>query len=141
MVTMTLVQGVVNAFVMFCARVLAWGASLFVDEEKRGIVNLVAVIVFEIMFSLLGMVVVAAFSRRREFRADQGGASLVGTPKMVAALKMLQRGVTLPATAPSSMAALQINSPKKNKFFALISTHPPLEDRILRLQQQAPLRA
>ena len=134
MVTMTLVQGVVNALVMFFARIVAWSFSQFVDEEKRGIVNFVAVLVFDIAFGLLGMVVVAAFSRHREFRADGGGANLVGKPKMIAALKSLQQAVHFEAEAPQSIAALKISSTRKGGLMALISTHPPLEERINRLQ-------
>ena len=134
MVTMTLVQGVVNAFVMFFARIVAWSLSQFVDEEKRGIVNFVAVLVFDIAFGLLGMMVVAAFSRHREFRADGGGANLVGKPKMIAALKSLQQAVHCEGEAPQSIAALKISSTRKRGLMALISTHPPLEERIRRIQ-------
>ncbi len=134
MVTMTLVQGVVNAFVMFFARIVAWSLSQFVGEEKRGIVNFAAVLVFDIAFGLLGMMVVAAFSRHREFRADGGGASLVGKQKMVAALKSLQNVVQVEGHAPQSMAAFKISATRKRGLLALISTHPPLEVRIRRLQ-------
>lgn len=134
MVTMTLVQGVINAFVMFFARILSWGASQFVDESKRGLVNFIAVFVFEIVFSLLGMFVVAAFSRHREFRADAGAARLAGREKMIAALKSLQRMSDRPSEAPSSLAAFQISSGGGRGLLSLISTHPPLEARIARLQ-------
>jgi len=134
MVTMTLVQGVVNAFVMFIARIVAWSASQLVDEEKRGMVNFVAVIALEIAFGVLGMLVVSAFSRRREFRADVGGARLAGRPKMIAALKALQRVNQPAADSPQSIAALQISTSKKSGFMAMIATHPPLEDRIKRLE-------
>ena len=134
MVTMTLVQGIVNAFVMFFARTLAWAASQFFDEEKRGIVNFVAVLLFEVAFSLLGMIVVAAFSRYREFRADGGGAELVGKPKMAAALRSLRNLVHIEEEAQPAMAALKISSSNKNGLLALISTHPPLEERIKRLE-------
>ena len=133
MVTMTLVQGVVNAFVMFFARIIGWAASQLVDEDKRGIVHLVTVLVFEILLSFLGMIVVAAFSRHREFRADSGAASLAGKDKMIAALKNLQRYADRPSDAPASMAALQISSGGKSGLMALLSTHPPLEERIARL--------
>lgn len=134
MVTMTLVQGVVNAFVMFFARIAAWSLSQFVDEEKRGIVNFVAVLAFDIAFGLLGMMVVAAFSRHREYRADGGGANLVGKPKMVAALKSLQNAVQVEEDVPQSITAFKISATKKRGFLALISTHPPIEERIKRLQ-------
>lgn len=138
MVTMTLVQGVINAFVMFFARVIAWAASQLVDEEKRGIVNFVAVIVLEIAFSLLGMLVVASFSRYREFRADNGGASLVGKAKMIGALAAIQQSMAMshPSSQTSdAMASFKISSTKKGGLFALLSTHPPLEDRIARLKE------
>lgn len=135
MVTMTLVQGVVNAFVMFFARIIGWAASQLVDEEKRGIVNFVSVIVFEILLSFLGMIVVAAFSRHREYRADAGAATLAGREKMVAALKSLQRYSETPSDTPASLAAFQISTAGKSGLLALISTHPPLERRIARLQE------
>lgn len=134
MVTMTLVQGVINAFVMFFARIIAWSLSQFVDEEKRGIVNFVAVLAFEIAFSLLGMLVVARFSRHREYRADSGGANLVGKGKMVAALQSLQNCVQPQNVANESMAAFKISSTNKGGLLALLSTHPPLRERIKRLQ-------
>lgn len=72
MVTMTLIQGVVNAFVMFLARVAGFFASQFVDEEKRPMVQFGIVITFELLFGMLGLIVVSSFSRRREYRADAG---------------------------------------------------------------------
>lgn len=134
MVTMTLIQGVVNAFVMFFARIVAWTVSQFLDEEKRGIANFVAVIIFEIAFSLLGMLVVSAFSRYREFRADNGGANLVGKGKMVAALQSLRRSVEPSTVSPQAVAMLQISGARKGGLLALLSTHPPLEERIERLK-------
>lgn len=133
MVTMTLIQGVINAFVMFFARTLAWAASQFVDEEKRGIVNFIAVIVFEIAFSILGMLVVSAFSRHREFRADSGAANLVGKAKMSAALSTLQKMLHGQQEEAPALATLKISSSTKSGLLALFSTHPPLEERIRRL--------
>jgi heat shock protein HtpX len=133
MVTMTLLQGVINAFVMFFARILAWAASQFVDEEKRGVVNFIAVIVLEIAFSVLGMLVVAAFSRYREFRADSGAADLVGKVKMSAALASLQKMIHVEENQQAAMAALKISSNEKSGLIALFSTHPPLTERIRRL--------
>jgi heat shock protein HtpX len=135
MVTMTLVQGVINAFVMFFARIAAWVLSQNVREELRGTVNLIATIAFDVLFSILGSVVVAAFSRRREFRADAGAASLAGKQKMIAALQALQRSMGRPhgVEAHESLAAFQISSSRKG-FIALFSTHPPLEERIRRLR-------
>ncbi len=135
MVTMTLVQGVVNAFVMFFARIIAWSLSNFVEEDKRWIVNFAAVMVLEIAFSLLGMLVVAAFSRHREYRADGGAATLVGSGKMVGALRALQKSADIPVEQSSPVAAFKIAGGKRGGLMALISTHPPLEDRIARLQE------
>lgn len=134
MVTMTLIQGVVNAIIMFAARVLAYFASQFVDEDKRPLVNFGIVIVAEIVFGILGMLVVSAFSRHREFRADAGGAALAGPGAMIAALEKLkmnmnrEEGETQPA-----IASLQISG-KKSGFLSLFSTHPDLDDRIARLR-------
>jgi len=133
MVTMTLLQGVINAFVMFFARILAWTLSQFVDEEKRGIVNFLVVIALEITFSILGMLIVAAFSRYREFRADSGAADLVGKIKMSAALSSLQKMIHVEDERQSAIAALKISSNKRSGLTALFSTHPPLEERIRRL--------
>lgn len=130
MVTMTLVQGVVNAFVMFASRVLTHFLSQLVDEKQRPIVQLVGVILFDIVLGFLGMMVVAAFSRAREFRADAGGARLGGRENMIAALRALQRQ-TLPP-ADHALAAFQISG---GRMFKLFSTHPPLEDRLVALER------
>ncbi|HYN42080.1 MAG TPA: protease HtpX [Thermoanaerobaculia bacterium] len=140
MVTMTLVQGVVNAFTMFLARVLAFFvAQLFRRDEEGGgvshIVYFVATLVFDIAFSILGSVVVAWFSRLREFRADAGGAQLAGRDRMVGALEALQRtyGIVDPADSQAAVQTLKISGHPRGlmKFF---STHPPLETRIARLK-------
>jgi heat shock protein HtpX len=134
MVTMTLIQGVVNAFVMFFARVIAFFASNFVREELRYIVNFAITIVLEIFLSFLGMMVVAYFSRLREFRADRGGATLAGRANMINALQALQRSVAIqdPNHAPASLATMKISG-SRGGLMALFSTHPPLEERIARL--------
>ncbi len=134
MVTMTLVQGVVNAFVMFIARVIAFALSQNVKEENRHMVHFLAVIVLEIVLSILGAIVVAFFSRMREFRADKEGARLAGRDKMIDALRGLQR-VFDPHTSDdhASVATLKISG-KSGSFLALFSTHPPLELRIQKLE-------
>ncbi len=138
MVTMTLLQGVVNAFVMFFARIIAYGATQFVKEEIRPMINMVVVIALEILFSILGMIVIAWFSRKREFRADEGGASLAGKTSMVSALMALKYAHENPATgndsqkAPASIAAFQISN--KSSIISLFSTHPSLEIRIQALK-------
>jgi heat shock protein HtpX len=132
MVTMTLVQGVVNAFVMFISRVLVHTLVQFLDEKQRAVVQFVGVIVFEILLGMLGMVVVAAFSRAREYRADKGGAMLGGRENMIAALKALQRQAGMPV-GNDTLAAFKIFGGGSGwaKFF---STHPPLESRIRALE-------
>ena len=146
MVTMTLVQGIINAFVIFLSRVLAFLAAQAIggnknsDDDRRSIGNslmeMVFVILFEILFTLLGSIVVAWFSRTREFRADAGGMLLAGKPQMVGALRALQRiyDPQLAAhAAGSGYQALQISG-KSGGFLALFSTHPPLEQRIAHLE-------
>lgn len=137
MVTMTLLQGVINTFVMFFARIAAWAASQAVDEDKRPWVQFLAVILFEIAFGLLGMLIVAAFSRYREFRADAGGSKLAGKERMIGALRKLQQTYDIqdPTKDSEAMAAFKISSHKKGGLLAMISTHPPLADRIKALER------
>ncbi len=142
MVTMTLIQGVINAFVMFFARIAAYAVSQALrgdrdrDSGMGGLAYTLTVFAFEIVFGILGSMIVAWFSRYREFRADVGGAKLAGRNKMIRALQKLQAGMQLPAEeerAPQ-LAAFKISS-RKAGWLALFSTHPPLEVRIARLQQ------
>lgn len=138
MVTMTLLQGVVNAFVMFFARIIAFAATQFVKEDIRPIINMVVVIALEIVFSILGMIVIAWFSRKREFRADAGGAALSGKTSMISALMALKNAFEQPVSennnqqTPASIAAFQISN--KPSLLSLFSTHPPLEVRIQALK-------
>lgn len=136
MVTMVLIQGIVNAFGMFLSRIAAFALSQVVDEKKAPIVRLIATIVFDILFNFLGMFVVAYFSRRREFRADAGSASLGGKDKMIQALQRLQHEMLPPPEEKSPVATLQISDRRKS-FMSALSTHPPLEERIARLQTGA----
>jgi len=131
MVTMTLVQGVVNAFVMFLARIIAFALSRG-DRDNRGMVRM-TVFALEMAFGVLGMVVVAWFSRRREFRADAGSAKLGGREKMIAALQALQRRFE-PSDEQEAFATLKIAG-GRGGFLALISTHPPIKDRIEALRR------
>jgi heat shock protein HtpX len=134
MVTMTLVQGVVNVFVMFLARVIGFFASQFVAEERRWLVQFVVVIALEIALGILGMMVVGFFSRQREYRADAGGASLAGRENMVAALERLKLNYGLDQQAQqASLATLKISG-KSGGLLRFISTHPALDDRIQRLR-------
>jgi heat shock protein HtpX len=137
MVTLTLIQGVINAFVMFFARIVAFAIAQNVREESRHMVRMLTTFVFEILFSFLGFMVVAMFSRWREFRADAGGARLAGKDKMIAALQGLNRMFgTEQSTDENSgaIAAFKISSTNRSGLKALFSTHPPLEERIRRLQ-------
>lgn len=132
MVTMTLIQGVVNAFVMFFARIIANIARNAVDEKISYLVGIVTTIALDIAFGVLGMMVVAWFSRAREFRADAGAATLSGKGKMIAALQRLQQNTRMIETQHPSLATMKISG--RSGMMALLSTHPPLEARIAALQ-------
>jgi len=133
MVTMTLLQGVVNTFVVFLARIVAFAVSQFVRSELAPIVHFLAIIIFQILFSILGSIVVFAYSRHREFHADRGGADIAGKDKMRHALESL-RAYADRATVDgqdTAVATMKINGQKK--MVNLFSTHPDLEERIKRL--------
>ncbi len=141
MVTMTLLQGVVNAFVMFLARILAYVVSSLIRsrDESPSIASsmtyIMLVFVFEIIFMVLGSIVVAWFSRFREYRADAGGADLAGREKMISALESLKAYVQVRETkAHPSFDSMKISTPKKQGLFLLFASHPPLEERINRLK-------
>lgn len=134
MVTMTLVQGVVNAFVMFLARVIGFFASQFVAEDKRNIVQFGVVIALEIGLGILGMIVVSFFSRKREYRADSGAALLSSPSNMISALERLKVNHQIPLTEDQpAIASLKISG-KAGGFLKLFSTHPDLDDRIQALK-------
>ncbi|MBI4061202.1 MAG: protease HtpX [Elusimicrobia bacterium] len=133
MVTMTLVQGVVNAFVMFLARAIAFALSQNSERGGRRSTEMLTVMALEMAFGLLGMVVVAWFSRLREFRADAGSARLTGREKMIAALQALQRRFE-PHDTQEAYAALKIAG-GRGGLLSLISTHPPLAERIAALRR------
>jgi heat shock protein HtpX len=133
MVTLTLIQGVVNAFSIFFSRVIANIIRQLVDERISGLVFMIATIVFDIVFAFLGMFVVAWFSRAREFRADAGAAVLSSRQNMIAALQRLQMNKGLVDESQPQLQAMKINGGKG--FLSLISTHPPLEERIAALQR------
>lgn len=139
MVTMALVQGVINAFVMFFARVAAFAVNQAMrsdDDEDSGFTGgwsyFLTVIAFEFLFGFLGMFVVSYFSRYREYRADEGGAKLAGKSKMRSALVSLQRNFEVLSTANQSddkaIACMKIST--KSSFMELLSTHPSLDKRI-----------
>ncbi len=138
MVTMTLLQGVVNAFVMFFARILAYAVTSMTrqrDSDSRSPVFYgVLVFIFEIFFMIIGAIVVATYSRFREYRADEGGAHLAGKQAMIQALTRLQEVSTVedPRSQQASFQALKISNPKG--MLRLFATHPPLTERIARLE-------
>jgi len=141
MVTMTLLQGVVNAFAMFLSRVIAWAimqGRRSDDDERPGVGSYYMVFMIqmaiEMVFMVLGSLLIMAFSRWREFRADAGSARIGGRENMVRALQALQRDVGVARqTAQPAIQALRISSP--GGFGRLFMSHPPLEERIARLQQ------
>lgn len=133
MVTMTLVQGVINTFVIFLSRIIARIVASMVREELGMIVFFAVTFVLQIVFGLLGSLIVAAFSRYREYRADAFSAHLVGKDKMIRALESLRRTVDLVDNRQPAMAAFKISGGRS--FRNLFSTHPPLEDRIAALQR------
>jgi heat shock protein HtpX len=132
MVTMTLIQGVVNAFVMFFARVIAHIVRQAMDSRLSGVVSFAVLIALQIGLGILGSMVVAWFSRAREFRADAGAASLAGRGNMIAALQRLQTTTRLIDPSQPALATMKISGTRS--WLALLSTHPPLEQRIAALQ-------
>lgn len=138
MVTLAMIQGVVNTFVMFFARIF----GNFVDkvilknEDGPGIGYIVATIFAELVLGILASIIVMWFSRRREFKADDAGARLAGTGAMIAALERLRAEQGVPVHMPSSMTAFGINGGLKNGLAGLLMTHPPLEDRIEALRRR-----
>jgi heat shock protein HtpX len=136
MVTLTLIQGVVNTFVMFLARLVGGfvDRALFRNEDSRGpgIGYFVSVIALEIVFGILASTIVMWFSRQREFRADAGGARLAGREKMISALERLAAAPAQPL--PGQLQAFGIQSGQITGWKRLFLSHPPLEERIARLR-------
>ena len=140
MVTMTLLQGVINAFVIFLARAVAYAITTASkgNNNRRGSSYLsfyLLTFLFEMIFMVFGTLIIAAFSRWREFRADKGSADLVGPEKMVWALEKLKLQ-TKQEKLPASCKALMINLQERS-FFSLFATHPPLDARIQRLKESS----
>ena len=149
MVTMTLIQGIVNAFAMFLSRIVAYVISMALssnDERSDGqgfsyFTFYALTFLFDIVFTLLGSLVTAAFSRWREYRADAGGARVASKSSMLAALEKLKSAVDVEDNRAPSMATLKIS--RRPKAFQWFSSHPPLEARIKRLEgafSRSPLR-
>ena len=137
MVTLTLIQGVVNTFVIFLARIIGnfIDKAIFKNENGGGIGYFVVVIVCEILLGILASVIVMWFSRKREFRADAAGALLASPQAMVGALEALKRAQH-PEGLPQQMAAFGINSGVPSGFKRLFMSHPPLDERIDPLKRQ-----
>lgn len=137
MVTMALIQGIVNTFVIFFARIAAYVVATFITrDEGEGFSTLAyygIAILFQIVFGIIASMIVMAFSRWREFRADRGSADLTGKDKMIAALERLKRYQEVPEDNRSpATSALMIN--RHSKVLKLFASHPPLEDRIQALR-------
>jgi heat shock protein HtpX len=138
MITMTLIQGIINSFALFLSRVVAYAVSIALanNEEKSGDISYltytVLTFILDILFTLLGSILVAAFSRYREYRADAGSVKLAGRDKMIAALQRLQRGATLEDDRAPSFSAFKIVH--HASWMELFSTHPSIEKRIARLK-------
>ena len=138
MVTLALIQGVVNTFVMFFSRVVGHFVDrvVFKTERGHGPAFFVTTSVAQLVFGILASIVVMWFSRQREFRADAGSADLEGSDKMIAALKRLQKTVQQPHL-PDQMAAFGISGSPGSGIRRLFMTHPPLEERIAALAARA----
>jgi heat shock protein HtpX len=136
MVTLTLIQGVVNTFVLFFSRVIGYTVDKVVFKTRQGTgpAFFITMIISELLLGVLASIVVMWFSRQREYRADFGGGQLAGKQKMIAALQRLKTQYETSAL-PKSIAALGISGEQGIGLKELFSTHPSLDDRIARLQQ------
>src|SRR5690606_5296168 len=136
MVTLTLIQGVVNTFVIFLARIIGGivDKAVFRSENGHGPGYFISVIVAQLVLGILASMIVMAFSRHREFRADKGGAKLAGQGNMIGALEALRRAQGQSQGLPEGMKAFGINGGKAGGFKRLFMSHPPLEERIAALR-------
>jgi heat shock protein HtpX len=136
MVTLTLIQGVVNTFVMFLARIIGHTVDrvVFRTERGYGIGYFVVTIVAELVLGFLASTIVFWFSRWREYRADHAGATLTTPTHMIAALQRLQMEQKQPQDLPGELTAFGISEQLKQGFSGLFRSHPPLDDRIRALQ-------
>jgi heat shock protein HtpX len=137
MVTLTLIQGVVNTFVMFLSRVIGYAVDkvIFKTEKGTGPAFFITMIVAQFVLGILASIIVMWFSRQREFRADAGAATLSSTKKMIAALERLKTEHA-PSSLPAQMAASGISGGGAGGFKKLFTTHPSLDERIAALQNQ-----
>jgi heat shock protein HtpX len=138
MVTMTLLQGVINTMVLIMARVLSSLVASQVSERSRPVVQMITFYALQIVLSLFGSMVVCYFSRRREYRADAGGAELAGRDRMLSGLKSLRQVYGHVDDRTQAMASLKISGHSSSMLMTLFATHPPLEERIARLESYTP---
>ena len=138
MVTLALVQGVVNTFVMFFARIIGNFVDkvIFKNEQGQGMAYYVATIFAELVLGFLASSIVMWFSRKREFRADEAGARLAGTGAMISALQHLRSEQGLPVHMPNTLTAFGINGGIKQGMARMFMSHPPLEERIDALRRR-----
>ncbi|KXJ51836.1 protease HtpX [Neptuniibacter pectenicola] len=140
MVTMTLVQGVINTFVMFFARIAGYMVDSFLKNSNdnspagSGIGYYITVFIFEMIFAFLASFIVAWFSRYREYRADAAGAHLSSNHAMIGALQRLKAEYEMPDQMPGQLTAFGISSHMKSGLLSLMASHPPLDQRIAALQ-------
>ncbi len=137
MVTLTLIQGVLNTFVIFLSRVVGIFVDrvIFRNERGHGIGFFVTAMVAQVVLGILASIIVMWFSRQREFRADAGGAGLAGRDKMIAALERLQAAHEAPAQLPDALRAFGISGGTRGGFARLFMSHPPLAERIAALRR------
>ena len=128
--TLTLIQGIVNTFVVFLARIISSMVARNNDGSTSQSTYFMVSMVLQVVFGFLASIIVMWFSRQREYRADAGAAKLVGAPKMIAALQRLKGN---PSDLPQTMTAMGIASDAKDSWF---STHPSLDNRINRLKNR-----
>jgi heat shock protein HtpX len=139
MVTLALLQGVLNTFVIFLARIIGGLVDRAIfrnDRDESGIGFFLTTMAAQVVLGILASIIVSWYSRQREFRADRGGADLAGTGSMIGALEALKRSHGEPL--PPQMQAFGINTGGGSGFMRLFMTHPPLEERIAALQAETP---
>jgi heat shock protein HtpX len=136
MVTLALIQGVVNTFVMFFARIIGSviDKAVFKNENGHGMGYFIIVFVCEMILGILASTIVMWFSRRREYRADEGGAALADKRSMISALQALRREAGQASELPETMVAFGINSAGLSGLKKLLASHPPLDLRIAALE-------
>ncbi|MEZ5559310.1 MAG: protease HtpX [Pseudomonadales bacterium] len=139
MVTLSLIQGVVNTFVLFLARLVGFFVDrvLLKNDQGFGIGYWITTIFAEVVLGILASAIVMWFSRYREFRADRAGAQLAGRSKMIAALERLKRAQEMPSHMPDTLVAFGISSGMRQGLRAMFASHPPLDARIAALRNMA----